>query len=153
MSTTEDHKERQVYELGYLILPSIAEENVSDVVNAIKGIISKVGGTEIASEDPIKFELAYTMSKTVSARKYVVDEAYLGWVKFECEPNCVPEVNNAVKGLDEVLRHLLVKAPRETTFTFAAALKAREDKERERLEAARAAEEAPAEKVQGKVIE
>lgn len=135
VSTTEDHKEREVYELGYLVLPSIAEENVSDVVNAIKGIINKVGGTEVASEDPLKFDLAYTMSKTIGARKYIVDEAYIGWVKFECEPNCAPEVSDAVKKLDEILRHLLVKAPRETTFTFAGALKAKEDKEKERQEA------------------
>lgn len=141
MTTTEDHKEAQVYELGYLILPSIAEDSLSDVVDTLKGIVKKVGGQELDSEAPMKIDLAYTMSKTVGARKYVVDDAYIGWMKFECEPSCIPQVNNAVKQLDEVLRHLLVKAPRETTFTFAAALKAKEDKERERLEAQRNLEE------------
>lgn len=151
MSITEDRKERGVYELGYLILPSIAEENLSDVVNAIKGIIKKSGGEEIGSEDPLKFELAYTMSKTIGARKYVVDDAYLGWVKFECEADCIAPISEAVKNLDEVLRFLLVKAPRETSFTFAAALKAKEEMERER-EAAIAAAEAPAEQAE-KVVE
>lgn len=152
MSTTEDHKEKSVYELGYLILPSIAEENVSDVVNTIKGIVSKAGGEEIGSEDPIRFDLAYTMSKVVGARKYVVNDAYIGWVKFECEPSCVVEINDAVKKLDEVLRHLLIKAPRDTQFTFADALRKREEAEAA-LQAAREAAEAPAEAPVEKVAE
>ncbi|MHB1330916.1 MAG: 30S ribosomal protein S6 [Minisyncoccota bacterium] len=129
MSITEDHKEKEVYELGYLVLPSIPEDGLSDVVNAIKGIIKKSGGVEIASENPIKFDLAYTMSKVVGARKYVVDDAYIGWVKFEVEPSSTLEINEAVKGLDEVLRFLLIKAPRETHFTFEASFKAKEEEE------------------------
>jgi ribosomal protein S6 len=140
MSTTEDHKENLVYELGYLILSSIAEENLSDVVNAIKGILSKVGAAEIASEDPIKIDLAYTMSKQIGARKYVVDDAYIGWIKFECEPACIPEVQDAVKKLDEVLRFLLIKTTRETHFTFAEAERAKEEKQKALEEAKTAAE-------------
>ena len=143
MSTTEDRKEKQVYELGYLILPSIAEESLSDVVNTLKGIISKVGGTELDSEMPIKIDLAYTMSKTAGARKYVVDDAYIGWVKFECEPNCISEVDTAIKQLDEVLRHLLVKTSRETHFTFADALRKQEEAEAAKAEGDKAPEAAP----------
>jgi ribosomal protein S6 len=156
MSTTEDRKEKTVYELGYLLLPSIAEDKLSDVVNTIKGIVSKAGGEEIASEDPIHFDLAYTMSKTVGARKYVVDQAYIGWVKFECEPSCAPEINDAMKKLEEVLRHLLVKAPRETHFTFAEALRKLEEAEAARQAAevaAQAAAQAPVEAAAEKVVE
>lgn len=148
MSTTEDRKENTVYELGYLILPSIAEESLSDVVNTLKGIVKKVGGEEIASEDPLKFDLAYTMSKVVGARKYVVNDAWIGWVKFECEPSAIPEVNEAVMKLDEVLRFLIVKAPRETKFTFAEALRKLEE-----AEAAKAEPEVPAEAAPEKVVE
>jgi small subunit ribosomal protein S6 len=151
MTTTEDHKDKQVYELGYLILPSIAEDSLSDVVNAIKGIINKSGGEEVASEDPIKTDLAYEMSKTIGARKYVVNDAYIGWVKFECEPSCVPEIDSAVKLLDEVLRFLLIKTERETYFTFADARKREEEREQALAEAAKALETpeaAPAEKAQ-----
>lgn len=129
MSTTGDRKENQVYELGYLLLPSLVEESLSDAVQAIKGIIKKAGFSELDSEDPLKMDLAYTMSKTIGARKYVVDEAYIGWVKFEGEGSSLAEVNAAVTALDEVLRFLIVKAPRETVFTFASAEKARKEKE------------------------
>lgn len=127
MSITEDRKEKDLYELGYLVLPSIAEEKLSDVVNSIKGIIKKFGGEETASEDPVAIDLAYTMSKTVGARKYVVDEAYIGWIKFNLDRSSVIELNDAVKKLDEVLRFLLIKDPKETGFTFAEAMKAKEE--------------------------
>lgn len=129
MSTTEDRKENQVYELGYLLLPSLVEESLSDAVQAIKGIIKKAGFAELDSEDPLRMDLAYTMSKTIGARKYIVDEAYIGWVKFEGEGTSLAEVNTAVTALDEVLRFLIVKAKRETVFTFASAEQARKEKE------------------------
>jgi ribosomal protein S6 len=152
MSTTEDHNELQVYELGYLILPSVPEESLSDVVTRLKGLIKKAGGKEIAGEDPFKMDLAYEMSKSVSARKYIVKEAYIGWTKFEVEPSAVPELNEELKKVEEVLRFLLVKAPRETTFTFALARKAIEEAEAAKAEAERAAKapEAPQEE---KVVE
>lgn len=116
-----------MYELGYLVLPSIAEDSLADVVSTLQGIVKKSGGVEIASEDPLKFDLAYTMSKTVGARKYVVNEAYIGWMKFEVEPEAVEEIKKNVEALDEILRCLLIKAPRESVFTFAAAQKALEE--------------------------
>lgn len=118
MSTTEDRKEANVYELGYLVLPSVDEDKLTDVVSNLKGIIKKAGASELDSETPMKIDLAYTMSKTIGARKYVVNEAYIGWLKFEVEPSNVPEVDKAVRALEEVLRFLLIKTPRETVFTF-----------------------------------
>ncbi len=129
MSTTEDHKEEQVYELGYLVLPSIPEADLSAVVSNIQKIIKKEGAKELDSEAPELIDLAYTMSKVVGARKYLADEAYIGWVKFESEPEIAPKVKTAVEAMQEVLRLLLVKAPRETTFTFAAARAAQAEKD------------------------
>jgi ribosomal protein S6 len=139
----------QVYEIGYLILPSFAEDAVVGIANSIKGVIAKEGGTEIASEEPFKQDLAYTMTKTVGASRYVVNEAYLGWIKFEMEPENVLKVKAEVEKMDEVLRLLLVKAPRETTFTFAEARKALEE---ENAEEEKGTEEAPVE-TEGPVVE
>jgi ribosomal protein S6 len=133
MSTTEDHKEAQVYELGYLVLPSIPEESLADVVSTLQGIVKKSGGVEIASEEPIKIDLAYTMSKVVGARKYVVNEAFIGWMKFEVEPSIVEAIKADVEKLDEILRCLLIKAPRESAFTFAKAQQAIEEAEEAKI--------------------
>ena len=111
----------QIYELGYLILPSISEGQFDDVVAKLKTLVAQTGGQVIDSEDPFKHPLAYTMSKTIGASGYLVKEAYIGWMKFELEPSQAPNLKVAVDKLDEVLRSLLIKAPRETTFTFAKA--------------------------------
>jgi ribosomal protein S6 len=158
MSTTEDHNEgnaTQVYEIGYLVLPSVTEENIPTVVQKLRSIIEKAGATPLDSEDPFLSDLAYSMSKTISARKYVVDEAYIGWMKFEAESGMVEEIKSGVDKIEEILRTLLVKVPRETTFTFAEARAAREAREEalnnpvaevmeEALEADKVVEEIPA---------
>lgn len=111
----------QIYELGYLVLPSIPEDGLSSVVEKVKAIIAKAGGKEIDGEEPFKYELSYAMSKTIGASKYVVNDAYIGWTKFELEPAQALPVKSEVEKIDEVLRLLLIKTPRETSFTFAKA--------------------------------
>lgn len=122
MSTTEDHNENlTVYEVGYLILPSIPEDKLSQVVDSMKEVVSKNGGRELDSEAPFKQNLAYTMSKVVGSSRYVVNDAYLGWFKFESDPSSAHIIKQALEKVDGVLRFLLIKAPRETVFTFASA--------------------------------
>jgi len=111
----------QIYEITYLILSSIPEDKVSGVAESIKEIISKEGGTEIDGETPFKQPLAYTMSKTVGASRYVSQDAYLGWIKFEVDPSACTAIKSSLEKLPEVLRFLLVKAPRKTYFSFAKA--------------------------------
>jgi len=129
MSTTEDHKKMNVYELGYSVLPSVPGENIPQVVSNIVSIIEKAGAKTLDSENPGLEALAYSISKTVGARKYVVDEAYIGWIKFETRPNLIEEIKTGVEKMEEILRVLLIKAPRETTFTFAKARAEKADKE------------------------
>jgi len=122
MSTTEDHKENtQVYEIGYLVLPSIPEDKLQEVVNSIREIIKKEGAEELDSESPFKQNLAYTMSKTVGASRYVVNDAYVGWMKFESEPQATVAIKAGLEKIDSLLRFLIVKTTKETTFTFAEA--------------------------------
>lgn len=115
-----------VYELGYLILPSIPEDKLKDVVSLIRKVIITQDGLDIDGESPLKQDLAYSMSKTIGASRYVVSDAYLGWIKFEAEPAKILAIKDGVEKIGEVLRFLLIKAPRETTFTLAKAAKARE---------------------------
>ena len=129
MNLEGEKGEMTVYELGFLILPSIPEDKVSDIVDSIRKVITKEGGTEIDAEAPFKQDLAYSMSKTIGASHYVLTDAYLGWIKFEIERAGVLRVKAGVEKIEEILRFLLVKAPRETTFTFAKARAAVEEKE------------------------
>lgn len=123
-----DREGLTVYEIGYLILPSIPEDKLSLVTDAIRKVITIEGGTEIDAEAPVKESLAYTMSKIIGASRYVLSDAYLGWIKFEADRAKAPRIKAGVEKIKEVLRFLLIKAPRETTFTFAKARAAMEEK-------------------------
>ncbi|HEY4528393.1 MAG TPA: 30S ribosomal protein S6 [Candidatus Paceibacterota bacterium] len=107
----------QVYELGYLILPSIPEESLPDIVSKIKSNLI----SPLDSEDSIKVDLAYPMKKTVGSSNYVVNDAYLGWMKFEATAEEVEELKDKIEKVEEVLRFIIVKASRETKFTLAKA--------------------------------
>jgi ribosomal protein S6 len=133
--TTQEKGAQTVYEIGYLVLPSIAEDKVSDVAKTIKELVAKEGGNVFDGEEPIKMDLAYTMNKTIGASRYVVNEAYVGWLKFEAESSRVLKIKALVEKMDEILRFLLIKAPRETTFTFAEALRAMEERNAPQAEA------------------
>lgn len=122
MGNTKGAKEGlTVYELGFLILPSIPEDRLSNVADSIREVFIKEGGVELDAEAPFKQPLAYSMSKTIGASRYVLSDAYLGWIKFEVEPAKIVAIKAGVDKIGEVLRSILVKVPRETTFTFAKA--------------------------------
>ncbi len=137
MNKAESNNELNVYEIGYLVLPSIPEDKLSDVVDKIKAAVAEAGGAVLDGEEPFKQDLAYTMTKVVGASRYVVGEAYLGWLKFELEGAGAPAVKEAFDKIDELLRFLFIKAPRESAFTF--------EKARQALMEKMAKENAPAE--------
>src|SRR5687767_5604846 len=108
MSTTEDHQgDAQVYEVGYLILPSIPEDDLPKVVDSIRKVITENGAKELDSEAPFRRELAYPLTKVVGASRYVVNDAYIGWMKFEGEPSQTPAIKSGLDKIDELLRYLL----------------------------------------------
>jgi ribosomal protein S6 len=148
----EEMNEKQVYELGYLVLPSIAEDQVPAVEDAVKKAILAAGGAELASESPEHIDLAYSMTKVVGASRYVVSDAYIGWVKFEAEPSQMPALNEKVMRMDEIVRSLLIKAPRETDFTFAKARQALLERE-EAMAQAKAEAEGAAKEAKETVVE
>ncbi|MFZ2484897.1 MAG: 30S ribosomal protein S6 [Minisyncoccia bacterium] len=122
MRNSKGEKEgSSVYEIGYLVLPSIPEDKLGEVVDSIRKVFVDEGGVEIDQEAPFSHPLAYSISKTVGASRYVVSDAYLGWIKFEVESAKITTIKASIDKIGEVLRFLLVKAPRETTFTFAKA--------------------------------
>jgi ribosomal protein S6 len=133
-----------VYEIGYLILPSIPEDKLTEVTDFMREAIAKEGGIELDGEAPFRQPLAYSMSKTIGASRYVLPDAYLGWIKFEAEPSKISLIKASLEKREEILRFLLIKTRRETLFTFAKARAAIEDeKEKKEKEEKEENEEAP----------
>ncbi len=114
---SEKEVRTSVYEVGYLMVPSIAEENLGGEVTVFKDTLTDFGVTFISDEYPKMIELAYEMSRSIANKKQKFSYGYFGWVKFEC----TPEVAHAIKGMleknEKLIRYLLVKTVRENTMS------------------------------------
>ena len=127
-----EHTEPRIYELGYHLVPTIAEENIQAASKAVRGMVERISKEIIAEENPVFIDLAYTIVKTVDHKNKRFDNAYFGWIKFEGEPAGIAELEEGLKKDENVLRYMIVKTLREDTFiakTFTAVKSKNHEKE------------------------
>lgn len=105
-----------VYEIGFHIVPVVAESDLGVRVTAIRDIIEAHGGKTISDEYPKLIELAYPMLKVASNKRATYRSAYFGWVKFEADASGAKGIEAALKADDFLLRYLFVKTVRENTM-------------------------------------
>ena len=111
---TEKAEKKQIYEVGYHLVSSVAEENVGKEVEAIKALLDK--SEIIAEENPKLIDLAYTITKQIGGLRRKYDKAYFGWVKFEFSPEEALVLKKKLDAMDNILRYLLIKTVRENTL-------------------------------------
>jgi ribosomal protein S6 len=116
VETIEKEGGAQVYELGYHIVSTVAEENLPKEVEALKAIVLKDGGSLVSEGEPKLINLAYSMTKSVADIKKKFNTAYFGWIKFETKSELMPMIKKAVDAYPNVLRYLLIKTVRENTM-------------------------------------
>jgi len=116
VETLEKEGGVQVYELGYHIVSTVAEENVPKEVETLKAIVLKDGGSLVSEGEPKLINLAYSMTKSVADAKKKFNTAYFGWIKFETKSELMPMIKKAVDQNPHVLRYLLIKTVRENTL-------------------------------------
>jgi len=109
--------ESRVYEVGYLLLPYVTEENLAREAGLIKEAITAAGGSVFSDEEPHMLTLAYPMFKVVSNKKTKFENAYFGWVKFDGDPRGLVKLKKAMEENENVLRFLIIKTIRENTLT------------------------------------
>ncbi|MBI2048336.1 MAG: 30S ribosomal protein S6 [Parcubacteria group bacterium] len=104
-----------VYEIGFHVLPTIAEGDVEGVIARLRALIEKEGGAFIAEGAPQRVSLAYPMAVWNNGSWTKYDEAYFGWLKFELDASHIAALEEACKADKSILRHLLIKTVREDT--------------------------------------
>lgn len=109
-------KDRVVYEVGFHIVPTVAEEDLGVRVTAIRDIIEEAGGSIISDEYPKHMKLSYPMVKVAANKRATHNAAYFGWMKFEVEPSGAKMIDAKLKAEDLILRYILVKTLRENTM-------------------------------------
>jgi small subunit ribosomal protein S6 len=88
------------YELITMISPEVDEEEVSEILDKVSQSISSRGGTVDKTDRWGKRRLAYPI------RKYM--EANYALTCFKLEPKFIKEVEEEVRALGSILRHLVV---------------------------------------------
>ncbi len=105
-----------VYELSYILLPSLAESEIPAKVGSLKDLITKAGGAVVSFEDPVLIDLAYSMTRVTPTSRTKVNSGYFGWVKFELSSDEVGKIKNKLDEMAEVVRYLIIKTVKENTL-------------------------------------
>ena len=106
----------RVYELGYLLVPTIPEENVAGIYSNLKDLVSSLGGIHISDEMPKMIGLAYPMVKVVANVRSKFNTAYFGWVKFTMDSDKILELKKKLDFDPNVIRFLILKTVKENTI-------------------------------------
>jgi len=112
--SNDESPEPRIYEIGYLLIPNLTSEEVTDTVNSIRDL-AEGAGEVIASESPKLIKLAYPMEKTIDHKKHTYEEAHFGWMKFRGAPESLISTKTALDGNDNIIRFLIAKAIAEDT--------------------------------------
>jgi len=122
--TIEENAEEQqngirlcIYEVGYHLLPTIAEENLGEEVTSLKDLLSDNGAVFISDEYPKLIELAYEMVRSIANKKQKFTSAYFGWVKFECNTIQAKTIKEILDKNEKLVRYLMIKTVRESTMS------------------------------------
>ena len=109
--------ETRIYEIGYLIVPGVGDEEVPVQVALMHEALEKQGSMIISEDLPTLKNLSYTMEKMSGGVKQKYDRAYFGWIKFEMAPESAPLLKKEVDGKEEILRFMIIQTVRENTMT------------------------------------
>lgn len=112
-----DAKEPKIYEISYLLLPTMATEGASEEAGKLISTIESNGGVLLSSGNPEMKELSYAVSREIDRKRKYFDRAYFGWVKFEIAPDKISLIKLLLDDNVSVIRHLVVTTIRNTAPT------------------------------------
>lgn len=105
----------RIYEIGYLITPSVMEDGLEKAVSSIRAEIEKTGGNFIAEGAPSLTKLSYSITTLEDGKKVKNDRAYFGWLKFEVQSSAVDTLEKLLKQNAKILRSIMFQTVREDT--------------------------------------
>ena len=106
---TENEGGTRLYEAGYHLVPTIAEEAVASEAAKIKDGVVAQGGAIISEEIPKKTTLAYKIGRLIGNKRVFFGSSYFGWVRFEMPQENLALFDRYLKENESVLRHLLLQ--------------------------------------------
>lgn len=110
------HEETNIYELGFHVVPTLAEEALSTEWSELKSLIESKGGSFIGEGFPKPYDLAYEIAQEEKGAYRKFTRSYFGWLKFNLNTDKVVELESEVKSRHNVLRYILVKTVADNTL-------------------------------------
>ena len=106
------------YELAYLLLPRLSEEEAATHATVLAAMATKTGASEILSNGGPQFiDLEYDMTKRIDSKKERFSQAYFGWVKYSGGAESVLALKEELDITDELLRYMIVKTESNNELT------------------------------------
>ena len=105
----------RVYEAGYHIVSSVAENDLDGIIGTLRALIEKAGGALIAEGAPALTKLAYPMYAPEGGKNVEHDRAYFGWLKFEAPAEVAGELVEHLSHTPVFLRSMVFRTVREDT--------------------------------------
>lgn len=112
----KDVVEGRIYEVGYLLVPTLSLEEMPAKYGSLKELIVSFGGEVVSDEMPKIIQLAYKMSKVIQNVRSKFDSAYFGWIKFNMEGEKVLELKAKLDLDPNIIRFLILKTVKENTI-------------------------------------
>lgn len=117
--TETELREPRVYEIGYLLLPSLGADGAVDAIADLKTKLTAMGAEHISEGEVQHIDLAYEMVKIINNQNTFLNTAYFGWVKFAINPESIAALTKTLDNHPDMLRYLLIKTTREDTMVNA----------------------------------
>ncbi|MBR6222065.1 MAG: 30S ribosomal protein S6 [Lachnospiraceae bacterium] len=90
------------YELALVVNSNLDDDAKNAVLDKVKALIEKFGGTVSDVDDQGKKRLAYEIQKMIEANYY--------FIHFDADAECPAKLEANVRIMEPVLRYLIVKA-------------------------------------------
>jgi len=115
----EIHQDEQVelYEVGYLVVPTVAEEQLPGVVEELHKVLKAHDAEIIMEGSPALRDLAYEIAKVSVGKRQKFSRAYFGHVVFKATPAAAPLIKKDLDSNESYLRFILIKTDEETALT------------------------------------
>ena len=90
------------YELALVLSAKIEDDARAALLERVKDLVTRVGGTITEVDEWGKRKLAYEIQK--------MSEGYYYFLRFDAESNVPGEIESRIRIMDNVLRYLCVRA-------------------------------------------
>jgi len=114
--TNELELDSRVYEVGYLLVPTLSEEEIPTMYGNFKELVLSFSGKIISDDMPRMIPLSYKMSKVLKNVRHKFDSAYFGWVKFFMDADKIADLKRKLDLDQNVIRFLIIKTVKENTI-------------------------------------